>query len=137
MALVKRKKRVLVAAHYRNYGDDVETVEAAELPPSTLRWEAAEHIKSANDPDRLRDLERIVLEHRRWLQKRREEDGVVYTLDANGELQISMAPEFADKISDAFEAGEIVEYPAGDARGIFHFEGGEGRVFGWKERPQS
>ena len=35
------------------------------------------------------------------------------------------------------DAGEIVEYPVGDARGIFEFAGGEGRVFGWKEQPQS
>ncbi len=105
---------------------------AETLPKSTLSWADAERAKSAGDPERLADIERIDLEHRRWLQQQREEQGVVYERDANGELIISMAPEFADKISDAFDAGEIVEYPEGDPRGIFLFEGAQGRHFGWK-----
>ncbi|MGC1768197.1 MAG: hypothetical protein WA785_07780, partial [Candidatus Acidiferrales bacterium] len=104
------------------------------LPESTLQLRAQLQAAGTEIDEEL--LAQIELQHRRWLQQQREEQGVVYSRDENGELQITTAPEFAEKISDAFDAGEIVEYPIGDARGIFEFAGGEGRVFGWKERPQ-
>lgn len=105
------------------------------LPESTLQLRAQLQAAGTEIDEEL--LAQIELQHRRWLQRQREEQGVIYSRDENGDLQITTAPEFAEKISDAFNAGEIIEYPAGDARGIFEFAGDEGRVFGWKERPQS
>ena len=115
----------------RKPGRPRKTVPQESLPESTLQLRAQLQAAGTEIDEEL--LTQIELQHRRWLQRQREEQGVIYSRDENGELQISMAPEFADKISDAFDAGEIIEYPDGDPRGIFECAGDtQGRHFGWK-----
>jgi hypothetical protein len=126
---------VLVQAHYRRTRGESVQEPQEELPPSTLRWEAAARAKAIADGDShgLRDLERIVTEHRRWLKQQRDERGVCYSLDENNELQITMSEEWSDKVSDAVDSGEIIELPKEDSRAIYSTLGAEGRYFGWED----
>ena len=100
------------------------------LPESTLQLRAQLQAAGTEIDEEL--LAQIELQHRRWLQRQREEQGVVYERDANGELIISMSEEWAEKVAADYESGEIIEYPDGDPRGIYGFEGTD-KKFGYKD----
>ena len=43
-----------------------------------------------------------------------------------------MSEEWAEKVAADYESGEIIEYPDGDPRGIYGFEGTD-KKFGYKD----